>query len=37
MTCFTNTASVDRMIYGVISHLNHNWKEKPLPEFTQQC
>lgn len=37
MTCFTNTASVDRIIYGVITHLNHNWKEKPLPEFTQQC
>lgn len=37
MTCFTNTASVDRIIYGVISHLNHNWKERPLTEFTQQC
>ncbi|MDM8000464.1 MAG: IS256 family transposase, partial [Dehalococcoidia bacterium] len=30
MTCFSNSASVDRIIYGVISHLNRNWKEKPL-------
>jgi len=35
MTCFTNAASVDRIIYGVISHLNQSWKDKPLPEFTQ--
>ena len=36
MSCFTNSRSVDRIIYGVISHLNQNWKEKPLLEFTQQ-
>jgi len=35
MTCFTNSRSVDRIIYGVISHLNRAWKEKPLPKFTQ--
>jgi putative transposase len=34
MTCFQNPASVDRIVYGVISHLNKTWKEKPLPEFT---
>jgi putative transposase len=34
MSCFQNSASVDRIIYGVISHLNKNWKEKPLLEFT---
>jgi len=34
MSCFKNPASVDRIIYGVISHLNYNWKEKPLFEFT---
>jgi putative transposase len=34
MSCFQNSASVDRIIYGVISHLNNNWKEKPLFEFT---
>lgn len=35
MSCFTNGNSVDRIIYGVISHLNNNWKEKLLIEFTQ--
>lgn len=34
MSCFQNTASVDRIIYGVISHLNKAWMEKPLPQFT---
>lgn len=36
MTCFTNARSVDRIIYGVINHLNQNWKDKPLPQFTQK-
>jgi putative transposase len=34
MSCFQNSASVDRIIYGVVSHLNRNWEEKPLREFT---
>ena len=34
MSCFQNKESVDRIIYGVISHLNQAWKEKPLREFT---
>lgn len=34
MSCFQNTASVERIIYGVVSHLNHVWKDKPLPNFT---
>lgn len=34
MSCFQNPASVDRIIYGVITHLNQTWKEKPLCEFT---
>ncbi|MBI4286721.1 MAG: IS256 family transposase [Chloroflexi bacterium] len=34
MSCFQNGASVDRIVYGVICHLNTAWKEKPLPEFT---
>lgn len=34
MSCFQNSASVDRIIYGVISRLNKAWKEKPLIEFT---
>jgi transposase-like protein len=34
LSCFQNSASVDRIIYGVISHLNKNWEDKPLPYFT---
>lgn len=34
MSCFQNSASVDRIIYGVVSHLNNGWKDKPLYEFT---
>ena len=34
MSCFQNSASVDRIIYGVTSHLNKAWKEKPLLVFT---
>lgn len=35
ISCFTNAKSVDRIIYGVIIHLNQTWKDKPLPNFTQ--
>jgi putative transposase len=34
ISCFQNSSSVDRTIYGVISHLNKTWKDKPLHEFT---
>lgn len=34
MSCFQNYASVDRIIYGVINHLNSNWEDKPIIEFT---
>ncbi len=34
MSCFQNSPSVDRIIYGVISHLNKAWEVKPLREFT---
>ncbi len=37
MSCFNNTASVNRIIFGVISHLNKDWKGKPLWQFTQEC
>ena len=30
MTSFNNPASLDRLIFGVINHLNETWKEKPL-------
>ncbi len=36
ISCFTNGASVDRIIFGIISHLNKTWKDKPIPKFTQQ-
>ena len=36
MSCFTNSKSVNRIIYGVINHLNESWKDKPLPNFTQR-
>jgi putative transposase len=35
MSCFTNAKSVDRIVYGVMNHLNHSWMDKPLPDFTQ--
>jgi len=35
ISCFTNGASVDRIIYRVICHLNNCWKDKLLVEFTQ--
>ncbi len=34
MTSFNNPDSVDRIIFGVITHLNETWKEKPLRQFT---
>jgi putative transposase len=37
MSSFSNPESCDRIVYGVISHLNRSWESKPLPEFTQTC
>lgn len=34
ITCFNNDASCERIIYAVFSHLNNNWKGRPLPQFT---
>jgi putative transposase len=36
MSSFTNPASCDRIVFGVISHLNRSWEKKPLAEFTQK-
>lgn len=36
MNCFTNAKSVNRIIFGVMSHLNNSWKDKPLPNFTHK-
>jgi putative transposase len=35
MSCFTNAKSVNRIIFGVMNHLNKSWKDKPLHKFTQ--
>lgn len=35
MSCFTNAKSVNRIIFGVMNHLNESWKDKPIPQFTQ--
>jgi len=37
MSSFTNPASCDRIVFGVISHLNRSWEKKPLKEFTQHA
>lgn len=36
MSCFSNGKSVDRIIYGVMSHLNQHWKGRPYREFTHK-
>lgn len=35
MSCFTNEASCDRIIYCIFNHLNNHWKEHPLKKFSQ--
>lgn len=37
MSSFTNLASCDRIVFGVLTHLNSSWERKPLPEFTQNA
>jgi len=34
-SCFSNTASSGRIIFAIFTHLNNQWKAKPLSEFTQ--
>jgi transposase-like protein len=34
-SCFSNIASCNRIIYAIFAHLNNNWKERPLKDFTQ--
>jgi len=35
MSSFANRESCQRIVFGVISHLNRSWERKLLPEFTQ--
>lgn len=34
-SCFTNTASSERMIFAIFHYLNAGWADKPLDGFTQ--
>jgi putative transposase len=36
MSCFTNDASCERIIYAVVSHQNGRWEGRSLPEFTHK-
>jgi putative transposase len=36
MSCFTNDASCERIIYAVLSYLNRSWEGRLLPEFPQK-
>jgi putative transposase len=35
MSCFENRESVERIIFGIVHYLNAKWKDKPVPQFTQ--
>jgi putative transposase len=35
MSSFTNPDSCERIVFGVIHHLNRSWEKEPLKEFTQ--
>lgn len=37
ISSFTNPASCDRIIFGVVSHMNRSWETKPLKPFTQNA
>lgn len=34
-SCFSNLASTERIIYAIVTHLNHGWKDALLSGFTQ--
>jgi len=35
MSCFNNPASIERIIFAVLSHLNAKWSKHPIKHFTQ--
>jgi len=35
MSCFQNPASIERIIFAVLSHLNAKWTQHPISHFTQ--
>jgi transposase-like protein len=34
-SCFSNRQSCERIIYAIFTHLNNQWKECPIKEFTE--
>lgn len=34
-SCFSNRQSCERIIYAIFTHLNSQWKEHPIKEFTE--
>jgi len=36
-SCFSNRQSCERIIYAIFTHLNNQWMDKPLKEFTEFC
>jgi len=34
-SCFSNRQSCDRIIYAIFTHLNNQWENKPIKEFTE--
>ena len=36
MSCFQNPASIERIIFAVLSHLNAKWQKHPIKHFTQK-
>ncbi|RKY29227.1 MAG: hypothetical protein DRP74_09080, partial [Candidatus Omnitrophota bacterium] len=35
MSCFSNPASCDRIMFAVFNHLNKHWQEHPFKKFNQ--
>jgi hypothetical protein len=36
ISSLTDADSCERIVFGVIQHLNRSWDKEPLKEFTQQ-
>jgi putative transposase len=37
MSCFNNVQSIERIVFAMLSHLNEQWGQQPLKEFTQKA
>jgi transposase-like protein len=36
ISCFNNVQSIERIVFAMLSHLNEQWGQHPLKEFTQK-